>query len=116
MPRPEVEVAGQLQDARNVVGRVARLQLIGEPQPLLSEGKREDSVTRDRPQRRLGPGGGRQSIGVESAGEGGNRRRLEQRAQLQLDLKRLSNPRATRRAGAQFRPGQKIFWMPTGRP
>ncbi len=75
----DVQIAGQPQDQRHVVGRAGAFQPRQEPQALLHVRQRHPFRTRHRPQRHS-----RALRAVQALGESRDRWRLKQRAQRQL--------------------------------
>ncbi len=102
----DVELTGQLQHDRHVVGRAAGLQLVQEPQALLGEG--EGQLLRARHaldgwgHARLSGAHGR----VDALGEGGDGGRLEQVAQGEVHVEGRADagdgPRGEQRVAAQL--------------
>ncbi|WP_244129699.1 hypothetical protein, partial [Burkholderia gladioli] len=76
----DIERAVDTHGKRDVISRVARLQLLEEPEPLLSERKPQGRIASDRHQRSRGPGG---TCAVDASREARQRGVLEQRTQRQ---------------------------------
>ena len=88
----QVEPAGQADGAVHVVERVVRRQAVEEPQALLGERERQVAVPGHRQDgRRLR--GLPAALAVDARRERGDRRRLEERAQRQLDPEGVAHPR-----------------------
>ena len=91
--RPGVEVARQAHRLDQVVGRRAWLQPVHEPEPLLGEGEGEVSMPRQGNERRRRHAARIPARRLDGAGQGGDRRALEQALQRQLDAQRRAHPR-----------------------